>query len=394
MDADVIVIGAGPGGSTAAALLARSGWDVLLVDRAVFPRPKTCGDALSPRAVAMLRRLGCEEAADGAFRIHSGRMIAPGGATLDVPFAEVFPDLPSYGLVLPRVQFDDLLLRHAIQKGARFRQGAPVGDVVMDLGRVAAVKIPGDGGNAELTARLVIVATGASLSLLKRLGVLRRMPPVMRAARAYYRNIAPDGRLEFAFPKGLLPGYAWAFPVTATKANIGVALAPGTPGSATAALRRLEQRGDLPWLQQARRIGTIQGYPIRTDFPSHRVHGANWMVIGEAAGLVNPITGEGIDLAMESAALAAEMADAALREGEVSFASLKRYDRELRQRYAGYFRGARLLQRIILRPLLVNRMIVQARHHRDLAGVIATVSLGVASPALFATPKVWWRILR
>jgi flavin-dependent dehydrogenase len=237
------------------------------------------------------------------------------------------------------------------------------------------------------------------MRLLKQLGVLRRTPTVMRAARAYYEGVEGlDGRMEFFFPEDLLPGYAWAFPVEPGMANVGVALAPGSRlrnSSASVILRHLESKGDgLPWLASARRVGPIQGYPIRTDFPSHRVHGANWLLIGESAGLVNPITGEGIDLAMESGALAAEFASAALRDDDASGRMLRRYERELRRRYAGYFRDARLLQRVILRPWLVNRLIRQGRRHRDLAVTIATVALGVASPWLFATPRVWWRILR
>ncbi len=400
---DVLVIGAGPGGSTAAGLLAQAGWDVLLVDRATFPRPKTCGDGLTPRALATIGRLDhdlLDRLLAGDFqRVYGGRIIAPDGTVLDLSFTDCLHDLPPLGLVVPRAVFDDLLRRHAVAGGARFWDGAPVTELVSERDRIIRAVVQRGEVRQHIAPRLVIVATGASIRLLKRLGVVRRMPPAVRAARAYYEGVTGLGaRFQFHFPAGLLPGYVWAFPIGPATANVGVGFFLGAPRghpSPGAFLRRLE--GDPTpghWLASARRTGPIEAYPVRTDYPGHRVHGANWLLVGEAAGLANPITGEGIDLAMESGMLAAEVADAALRAGDLSVRALGQYDRALRGRFGLYFRAARWMQRVIMtRPALMNKIVRRAVHHPELAVAVAQVASGVDPPWLRAALRNWWRIL-
>jgi len=256
-----------------------------------------------------------------------------------------------------------------------------------------------EGGQEAVATRLALIATGASIALLKRLGVVSRMPSAARAARAYYQGATGlDARFEFYFPAELLPGYAWAFPTNSETANVGVGFfgrAPQDGGSPAAFLRRFQTApAGQCWLASARRVSPIEAYPIRTDYPSHRVHGANWLLVGEAAGLANPITGEGIDLAMESAALAAEVADTALRADRLSHQTLSAYDRALRRRFAGYFRAARLLQDLVMtHPQRMNRLIRQAARHPELAAAITLVALGADLPWFSAVLRNGWRVL-
>ncbi|MCX7669880.1 MAG: geranylgeranyl reductase family protein, partial [Anaerolineae bacterium] len=389
--AEVVIVGAGPAGSTLAALLAARGHDVLLLDRALFPRDKTCGDGLTPRAVGVLERLGLLEGlrANGYRQIHGALLHAPGGDRWHMRFADYDLGLPAFGLVIPRVELDDHLRRHAIQCGARFRGGA---DVLRPLYRETAVsgrRIVGGvearttDGLFQVQARLTVIAAGAAIGLLRAFGVLRAMPPGIHAMRGYYDRV-PDltDAFEFYFDPELSPGYGWVFPTGDGRANIGIGIldrgkggpAPNLRAQLDAFLRRHER------LAAATPIGPIKGYPIRIDFPRCRPIGDGFLVIGEAAGLVNPVTGEGIDLAMESAELAAEAITAALAAGDVTVVGLRGYAHDLHARYSAFFRGIRVLLRLATGPRALNILIRKAPQRPALARAIAGINLGVASP--------------
>ena len=189
------------------------------------------------------------------------------------------------------------------------------------------------------------------------------------------------------------------FPISADTANIGVGLfaPPGsTPRNARHVLEHfLRQHDEMRRrLGTAEQVGEIKGYPIRTDFPSHPVHGPGYLIVGEAAGLVNPVTGEGIDLAMESGVLAAEAAHAALSRGDVSAAGLRPYERVLKRRFARTFRGLRLLRSRVMRPRALDILIRRAHRHPGMAQRIMGITLGTVSPYTAFLPRTWWWILR
>jgi flavin-dependent dehydrogenase len=149
-----------------------------------------------------------------------------------------------------------------------------------------------------------------------------------------------------------------------------------------------------PRLRDTTPLGPAKGYPIRIDFPSCPAVGDGYLVVGEALGLVNPVTGEGIDLALESAEIAAEAIHAALARGEVSARGLRLYERALHARYASFFRGVHLLRRLATGPRAMNILIRQAQHRPRLAATIAGINLEAASPWLAFAPRTWWEILR
>ena len=402
--AEIVIVGAGPAGSTLAALLAGRGHDVLLLDRAIFPRDKTCGDGLTPRAVGALARLGLLDglAANGYRRIHAALLHAPNGDRWLMRFADYDLGLPTFGLVVPRFELDDYLRRHAVSQGARFRGGVdaerPLYGAPTGAGRrtVIGVEARTADGPLRVHARITVLATGAAIGLLRAFGVLRAMPPGINAVRGYFARV-PDltDAFEFYFDADLAPGYGWVFPVGEDRANIGLGvLARDGTGPAINLRSRLDE-----FLRRHRRLaaavpaGPIKGYPIRIDFPRCRTSGDGFLVIGEAAGLVNPVTGEGIDLAMESAELAAEAIHTVLAAGDLTAGGLRRYDRDLRGRYAGFFRGIRVLLRLATGPRALNVLIRQAQHRPYLARTIAGINLGVASPWLAFSPRTWHDIL-
>ena len=401
---DVIVVGAGPGGSAAAYHLAARGARVLLLDKAVFPREKVCGDGLTPRAVTALDEMGVlEHLLPIAQPISGVAVTAPDGrgvtATVPAPMAptggsSVAAERPGPQgrppmLVVARIDLDDAIRVRAVERGADFDGGVDVRDVVRDEAGITVQATRG-GRPATYRARLAIVATGASIALPQRLGVLSRRPAMMLAARTYVTSSGPRHeaesapRIEIRFAGVPLPGYGWVFPSSASTANVGVGFF-------------VRRRGPVPTARAAcegflRSLGSpattsrtpIRSYPLRVDFPAAPVWTDRILFAGEAAGLVNPLTGEGIDYALESGRIAADHAAEFLASGDRSprafAAAAAAYERALRSRFERLFTVCRVIRDVAARPALLNRLERVAGRREDLTMALINIVLGNREP--------------
>ncbi len=398
--ADVVVVGAGPAGSTVAGLLARRGWHVVLADRAAFPREKTCGDGLTPRAVSALQRLGVlpELEKAGFLKVSGARLVSPTGETWRLRFAEYDFGFPPYGLIVPRYRLDAQLLAWAVAGGAQF---LPETEVTGPFREAAVRPVAGvvgdrDGQRVVIRARATVLAVGARIGLLRAFGLLAQMPPGINAIRGYFEGVADlSTEFEFYFERDLLPGYAWVFPLADGRANVGLGVfgRDGTRNQSN--LRRLLAGFMQRWprLREARPVAPLRGFPLRIDYPSSPVGGEGFLLAGEALGLVNPVTGEGIDLALESGELAAQAIDVTLRLGRGAHDIVRLYRRMLDRRYKGFFLGTRLLLRLAMRPRSLDVLIRKGREKPRLGRLIAGINMGVASPWLAFAPRTWWEIL-
>ena len=387
MTYDVIVVGAGPGGSAAAYGLAREGLEVLLLDGAAFPRDKTCGDGLTPRAVQALNEMGLDPLnVPGAWRMNEVAVSAPNGRTVSLELPKK-PSWPDHIIVAPRYALDDAVRVRALEAGAQF-QRVRVKGLGRDSHTTGYITVQGEqeGQDVSYRTRALVLATGANSGLLVKTGLLERPPPMALAARAYLENIQDlPQRMQFRFDGLPLPGYGWIFPTSATTANVGLTLYPmpdvwkrlAKPTPPREALEPFLQSPALRGLLQGSRLaGPIQGYPIRMDFPRHSAVSDRVLLVGEAAGLVNPLTGDGIDFALESGRLAAKHLAAALAQGDLSRGGLSSYDARLRERFGSLFSFSRTLQKTLLSPSLLNTLVYLAERRPELAQGLANIVLG------------------
>ena len=312
LSAEVVVVGAGPSGSAAAAWAARSGHDVLVIDAAEFPRDKPCGDGLTPRAVAELSRLGLADWLDGRIR-HLGLVLSGFGAQVRVHWpGRAFPP---YSSAVPRTELDDRIRKTAEEAGAAMLLGRKAVDAERDSsGRVQAVVLA-DGSRVRCES--LIVADGVRSALGRALGRQWHQQTVYGVAvRAYLSSPRSDepwisSDLELRSTEGtVLPGYGWIFPLGNGEVNLGVGALATARRPAEVALRPLLQhyaglRREAWGFEGAPRAVSSALLPMGGAVSG--VAGPNWMLVGDAAACVNPLNGEGIDYGLETGRLAAEM---------------------------------------------------------------------------------------
>lgn len=386
---DIAIVGAGPAGSAAAYFLAQAGFDVALIDKAAFPRDKTCGDGVSPRAQRVLDAMGIlQTLAARSPKVKRLDFYTPDGrlCITDIPRLNGFSN---HILVIPRLTLDDAIRCRAVEAGAAFYRFEAT-DAVFDGKRVAGAR----GADHLVTAKLTIIATGAATGLLGRAGFLKRKPTLMVAARQYFENLPPVAdRLEFYFDHVPLPGYGWLFPTSATTANVGAGYFRTGHTSPRSMFERF--RLEHPRLQQllegANPVGPVKSYPLRVDFPDSTMMVDSALAIGEAVGLVNPFTGEGIDYALESGHIAAESIIAA---HDFTLDGLRQYPRRLNARFRHYFVIITRLRDLYYNTFMLNRLFGRGAVNPYVRETIMNICFGEGDPLDAIAPKMLWELLK
>lgn len=390
-EADVIVVGAGPGGSTAAHQLAQAGLDVLLLEKTEFPREKVCGDGLTPRAVKQLVTMGIDVSESNGWLHNKGLRIMGGGHQLQLHWPEL-SSFPDYGLVRPRADFDQLLANQAVKAGAHLRERTNVSGPVLDdrTGRLVGVTAkPVDergrqaGDEVTYKAKLVIAADGNSTRLSLAMGLRKRDDrPMGVAVRTYYKN--PNSHddwleswLELWDGDNLMPGYGWIFGMGDGTSNVGLGVLNTSKSFGNVDYKEVLRK----WLAQLppergfieeNMTTQIRGAALPMGFNRQPHYTRGMLLVGDAGGMVNPFNGEGIAYAMESASLAAEVCAQALARDTAAQReqALMDYPRILKQNYGGYYTLGRLFVKIIGDPRVMSIATKKGLPHTSLMKIV------------------------
>ncbi|HEY4456720.1 MAG TPA: geranylgeranyl reductase family protein, partial [Pseudonocardiaceae bacterium] len=374
-DAEVIVVGAGPAGSTAATYLARSGLDVLLLEKSTFPREKVCGDGLTPRGVKQLIDLGVDTREEAGWLHNRGLRVVTAHHNLELDWPSL-ANYPPYGLVRPRKDFDEMLARTAQRAGARLLEETNVSGAVTDdrTGRVVGVtaKVGKDREPVTYRAPLVLACDGVSARLALSVGIEKRDDrPMGVAVRRYYNSPrTKDDYLEShlqlwdrsdpARPV-LLPGYGWIFGMGDGTVNVGLGILSTSKAYGTTDYRALMRQwvggldGDYGFSEETA-TGKIGGAALPMGFNRTPHYRDGLLLVGDAGGTVNPFNGEGIGFAMESAKLAAQYVVQALArsEGPARERALAGYPAAMKQALGSYYTLGNTFSKLIANPTIMR----------------------------------------
>jgi len=396
-DADVIVVGAGPSGSTAAYYLSQAGLNVLLIEKSRFPRDKVCGDGLTPRAVKSLVAMGVDVSEEAGWLRNKGLRVIGGGLRLELDWPEL-SSWPGYGLVRTRASLDEQLARRAQAAGARLLEGTTVtGPVLDENGRIAGVETTAEpedksksrsrsdnaerkhGSSHTYRARVVVAADGNSSRLSVAMGLRKRDDrPMGVAVRTYYtsprhKDDYLESWLDLWDGDRLLPGYGWIFGMGDGTSNVGLGLLNTSDAFGKTDYRELLKR----WLKsmpeewgyvEENRTEPVRGAALPMGFNRTPHYHNGLLLAGDAAGMVNPFNGEGIAYAMESGEILARVVAQALARPTRAEAErvLHSYADELQAAYGRYYTLGRVFVELIGRPKLMRYATSRGMHHPQL----------------------------
>ncbi|HJT75239.1 MAG TPA: geranylgeranyl reductase family protein [Chitinophaga sp.] len=407
----VCIVGAGPAGAAAALQLAQSGVECIVVDKAVFPRDKVCGDGLSGKVITALNRIDPAiasrlKAAD--FKVNSWGVtfVSPGRHSLDVGYR---PDYNSknnshketpIGYVCKRMDFDNFLVEEIKRRPEiKLFEG-----VTIDKYELQEDGYLVSGGNGfQVKAQLLIIANGAHSAFTKEVANITMEPKhYVAGIRAYYKNVSgnnADNFIELHFLKSLLPGYFWIFPLPNGEANVGVGVLSEAVRKKKMNLKKamLDIIENDPVFRErfknAELTSSIEGYGLPLGSKERVISGNRYMLVGDAAYLIDPFTGEGIGNGLYSGRIAALQAVEALKANDFSAAQLAKYDAEVYRVMGPELKLSHRLQKLINYPWLFNTLMKISSRNKQLQELLSCMFYEVDLRKKLAKPSFYLKLL-
>ena len=413
----IVILGAGPAGTAAALKLSQLGIRCVLIDKATFPRDKICGDGISNQCVHVLQKwldpaIVERFAAATNIQIDSWGLQVEGtkGNGFDItyrPFLDKTKEIPS-GFVCKRRDFDNFLVEevrrspliefyenveisHFEPKNSENTEGSSFGFLLSDKSK-----------NFQIQAQLVIAADGAQSRFARQIGGIELdNKHFMASVKAYYKGITgfhTDNYLEFYFLKDFLPGYFWIFPLPNGEANVGIAIISEDVSQRKLNLKKcLEEVIESRFKDRFKNTeinGKIEGFGLPLGSKRRKLSGEGYILTGDAASLIDPLTGEGIANALLSGVVAAEKAAECLQKNDFSANILRGYDERIYRMRGQEFRVSYWLQRQFRRAWFFDSLIWLISKNQHLARTFAFVFTDVNLKKQLRTPSFWWDILR
>ena len=410
LETPVIIIGAGPSGSGTSIFLSKYGIPHIIIEKATFPRDKVCGDACSGKTLFVLRKANLEWAPEifsqenKFLPSHGITFVAPNGKAIEIPFGG--PKKPgelTAGFTTTRLTFDNYLFEKLDKKFANIFEQSSIQKIEKTPEGVK-VLFSQDGIDYEVKSKIIIGADGDKSVVQKTLVHSKSSPKAYAVGlRAYYKGVTGMNKnnfIELHFLPEMLPGYFWIFPLPNGMANVGVGIPSERVRDKKINLRELmlkvirENPTISDRFKNAELVGKIPGWGLPLALKPHTISGDNYLLVGDAASLIDPFSGEGIGNALYSGMIAAETVQKAIEEERYDAAFFKtNYDDALYRKIGNELKLSATLQRLCRYPWLFNFVVNKAKKSPALSQTMSSMFSDLDLRAQLKKPSFYFRIL-